>query len=108
MKNEAQELKKRLEQGNFAADNGRIIRAINVLRGKWIGLDILTDALPDIEDMEHSLIYLERAGYITARSEETRSVVEIVTADPRSDEVTLTKKGMDLAMYYITDPAVRV
>ncbi|MGL4549116.1 MAG: hypothetical protein ACRCUV_14710 [Eubacterium aggregans] len=37
MKNEAQELKKRLEQGNFAADNGRIIRAINVLRGKWIG-----------------------------------------------------------------------
>ncbi|MGL4549117.1 MAG: hypothetical protein ACRCUV_14715, partial [Eubacterium aggregans] len=69
------------------------------------GLDILTDALPDIEDMEHSLIYLERAGYITARSEETRSVVEIFTADPRSDEVTLTKKGMDLAMYYITDPA---
>lgn len=101
-------LKRRLEAGNFAGNNGRIIRTINVLKGKWIALGTVRDALDDVDNIDQSLIYLERGDYLIARHSETREPVEMEDADDRTCEVTLTKRGIDLALYYIEDPAVKV
>lgn len=101
-------IKRRLEVGNFARDNGRVIRAINVLQGKWINLESIRDVLEDIENIERSLIYLERAGYVLARRVETEECLEIENADDQTCEVTLSQKGIQLALYYIEDPAVKV
>lgn len=104
------ELKRRIEAGEFADNNGRIIRTINVLRGKWINLTVAQSALPEIDegDFEQSLIYLERSEYIKIRDMVTKKCVEVDSANYNACEVTLTKKGIDLALYYIVDPAVRV
>lgn len=102
------EMKRRLEVGNFARDNGRIIRAINVLRGRWIDLGSIKDALSEVENLEQSLIYLERAEYIHVRSMETKESVEVVEANDQTCEVTLTQTGIQLALYFIEDPAVKV
>lgn len=104
------EIKRRIEAGEFADNNGRIIRTINVLKGKWIKLSVAQSALAEIDegDFEQSLIYLERAEYIKVRDITTRRCVEVDSADYDACEVTLTKKGIDLALYYITDPAVKV
>ncbi|VYU54450.1 Uncharacterised protein [Eubacterium limosum] len=102
------EMKRRLEVGNFARDNGRVLRAINVLQGKWVSLGSVREALDEVENLERSLIYLERAEYMVCRHAETREYVEIEDADDQSCEVTLTHKGIQLALYFIEDPAVKV
>lgn len=104
------ELKRRIEAGEFADNNGRIIRTINVLKGKWIKLSVAQSALSEIDegDFEQSLIYLERAEYIKVRNIATKRCVEVDSADYDACEVTLTKRGIDLALYYINDPAVKV
>ncbi|MEG2717842.1 MAG: hypothetical protein RR961_10980 [Eubacterium sp.] len=101
-------LKRRLEAGNFAGNNGRIIRTVNVLKGKWIALGTVKDALSDVDNIEQSLIYLERGHYLIVRNIETREAVEMEDAKDDTCEVTLTKHGIDLALYYIEDPAVKV
>ncbi|MEG2286209.1 MAG: hypothetical protein RSB90_11655, partial [Eubacterium sp.] len=70
-------LKRRLEAGNFAGNNGRIIRTVNVLKGKWIALGTVKDALSDVDNIEQSLIYLERGHYLIVRNIETREAVEM-------------------------------
>lgn len=104
------QIRRRIEAGEFADNNGRLIRTINVLKGKWIKLSVVQSALTEIEegDLEQSLIYLERAEYIKVRDDVTKKSLEVDSADYNNSEVTLTKKGIDLALYYISDPAVRV
>lgn len=108
MTNDEKQIRRRIEAGNFAGNNGRIIRTINVLKGKWIRLGVVKEALDEIDDIEQSLIYLERSGYMMVREILTERKIEVEDAGEDTTEVTLTKKGIDLALYYIEDPAVKV
>ena len=67
-------IKRDIQTAEFAENNGRIIRTVNVLRGKWIRLSSVRDVLDDINlaDLEQSLIYLERSEYIAVRDIETK------------------------------------
>ena len=108
MTEEEKLLKRKIEAGNFAGSNGRIIRTINVLKGRWIKLGVVKEALPDVDDIDQCLIYLERSDYVKVRDIETKQTVEVETADDNMAEITLTKGGIDLALYYRVDPAVKV
>ncbi|MGP1563240.1 hypothetical protein [Filifactor alocis] len=103
-------IKRDIQTAEFAENNGRIIRTVNVLRGKWIRLSSVRDVLDDINlaDLEQSLIYLERSEYIAVRDIETKIPVEVEQADYSGCEVSLTKKGIDVALYFIKDAAVKV
>ncbi|MGP1405238.1 hypothetical protein [Filifactor alocis] len=103
-------VKREIQTAEFAENNGRILRTVNVLRGKWIRLSSVRDVLDDIisADLEQSLIYLERSEYISVRSIETKGIVEVESADYSECEVSLTKKGIDVALYFIKDAAVKV
>ncbi len=87
-------IKREIQTAEFAENNGRILRTVNVLRGKWIRLSSVRDVLDDINvaDLEQSLIYLERSEYICVRDIETKILVEVEQADYSECEVSLTKK----------------
>lgn len=103
-------IRRKMETAEFAENNGRILRTINVLRGKWIRLSSVRDVLEDINlaDLEQSLIYLEKSEYIGVRDIETKNKVEVENANYCECEVSLTKKGIDVALYIIRDVAVKV
>lgn len=103
-------VKRDIQTVEFAENNGRIIRTVNVLRGKWIRLSSVRDVLDEINpaDLEQSLIYLERSDYIAVRNIETKTTVEVEQANYFESEVSLTKKGIDVALYFIKDAAVKV
>lgn len=102
-----EELTRRIEAGSFAADNGRVLRTINILQGRDIPLRVLRYALPDIEagSLDESLFYLQDAGYIRARDTVTRVRADVAGADGNI-AVRLTAKGMQLLKGYASDPAV--
>lgn len=104
------EIRKRIESGSFAANNGRIVRTVNVLKGKWVSLHVVKEALTEISgsDFDESLIYLDRADYIEIRSIHTRRITRAEDAVLEESEITLSHKGIKLANYYIQDEAVRV
>lgn len=104
------EIRQKIIAGAFAQNNGRIIRTVNVLKGKWINLETVQVALSEMDEaeFEQSLIYLHRSDYVKIRNEHTKKCTEAEKAVYKECEVTLTKKGIDLAMYYIADPAVKV
>ena len=103
-------VKREIQTAEFAENNGRILRTVNVLRGKWIRLSSVRDVLDDINlaDLEQSLIYLERSEYISVRDIDTKIPVEAEHANYSESEVSLTKKGIDVALYFIKDVAVKV
>lgn len=107
---ERQRLKQRIEAGNFAGNNGALIRVINILDGDWIRLSAVRDALPELDAAEwlESLSYIQKEGYIQIRYIHYDQLVDAARADPKKCEVNLTAKGMRLARYIDTDPAVLV
>ncbi len=103
------ELNRRIEAGTFAADNGRVLRTVNILKGRDISVKALRYALPEIEDgpLAETLFYLQDAGYLSARDAVSRKFRDISEGD-ESLRVRLTAKGMQLLKGYLSDPAVRI
>ena len=110
MMDEKRELKKRIEASNFAENNGAMIRFINILDGDWIRLATIKTALPEFSEAEFwdSLTYLQKEGYIDILYCSAQQLIDARRADPKKCDVSLTAKGIRLARYIDTDPAVLV
>lgn len=104
------EIKQVIEAGNFAINNGKVIRNINVLMGKWVKLESVADTLYGLSssEIQESLQYLQLANYIDIRDCQTRKEIDVSEADYRNSETRLSEKGIRLAKYLITDEAVKV
>jgi hypothetical protein len=104
------ELHRRIDAGNFAENNGKVLRTINILFGKNVKIKSLPYALPDINtgDLAESLFYLQDAGYIKARNIYSKIDVNLTDSDEKDTEVQLTAKGMQLLKGYEYNPAVSI
>lgn len=107
-----EEMKNRLLKSEFAANNGRMIRTINVLRGNFVNLYSIEEALKSYIDrasFEESLIYLYKSCYIEIRKKENgKTISSLEKLYYKNLEVSLTQKGIKLAKGYIADEAVDV
>ncbi len=105
-----QELKNKIVAGNFAKNNVRVIRNINVLQGKWVCLDLVEETLSglNIGEVQESLQYLQQAEYIDVRHCVTKGEVDISECIYKDTETRLSNKGIKLAKYFISDEAVKV
>ena len=97
-------LKKQIEAGNFAVNNGAVIRTVNILNGGWIKYDVIKTVLDFVP--LRNLIYLQRAGYIDVRYCKSKAQINVEDASCDDIEVTLTARGMKLTTCVITDEAV--
>ena len=107
---DGKEIKKRIMAGEFAANNGKIIRTINILDGDYIDLSTIKMAQPTIDTyaLNQSITYLEREGYIKIRDANTKDSISAELTKIRAAEAVLTAKGIRLAMGYETDKAVDI
>ena len=107
-----EEMMKKIRAGNFVANNGRVLRTINILRYDFNKLTNVSYALPDLQEDEilDSINYLTEAGYIELRHIETKAPIPTGLADHdyRLLAAKLTAKGISLLAYGIADPMVRV
>ncbi len=105
-------MQKRLSAGNFIANNGRVLRTINILRWKYNKLRGIAYALPDLQEDEilDCVNYLQEAGYIELRHIESKAEVKTGLADYdyKLLEAKLTDKGIALLAYGIKDPLIEV
>lgn len=100
----------KVEAGNFAENNGRILRTLNILEGDFVDLDVLKNVLTAVKAVKFfkSVVYLDKAGYIEIRDKETKAVITAEQAKIASAEASLTAAGIRVAMGYEVDPAVEI
>lgn len=106
------DIKKKLEQSDFAKNNGRIIRTINIMHGKFVNVDSVCSALEEymnIGEFDECLIYLHKSCYVEIREKYVNTVIADYSKYSYSEiEVALTQKGIKLARGFVADEAVEV
>lgn len=95
-KNEATKLRQRIENGNFIANNGRVLQLLNVLTGDFKKLTELQYVLSDMEEHEivKSVDYLYECGYIKLRDTETDKPTTLADTSFKYLSAKLTADGI--------------
>lgn len=100
---------KKARAADFVANNGKVLRGINMLRIDYNKLSSIRAALGiDKDEYADSVNYLIESEYIRIRHVETQKAVEL--ADYPMDEIEgkLTQKGIQLLAGAIEDPCITV
>jgi len=103
-------MKKKIRQGAFTENNGRVLRAINLLRHKYERLRDVQYALDDIENDRFldSINFLSEAEYIKLRKIGSKESAAIEDVDDYALlEAKLTEKGIRLLGGKIVDDMVK-
>ncbi len=103
------EMANKIKQEKFVMNNGRILRAINMLRIKYVPLSDLRLGLPsDITDGEYtdSINYLTEIGYINIRRRGTKEETTLADAELHELEAKLSANGIKFLAGRISDNCV--
>lgn len=101
----------KIKQERFIANNGRVLRAINVLRIRYVKLKELQAALSDeINECDYMdcVNYLSEQGYIKLRHIKTKEETSLADADITVLEGKLSGKGVQLLAGKINDSCIDV
>ena len=101
---------KKMRQGQFVDNNGRVLRVINLLRHKYERLQDVKYALNDMPEDRFldSINFLDSAGYIKLRHVVTREELHLEDADDYTDlEAKVTATGIRLLGGEIHDRMVK-
>lgn len=102
---------KKIRREKFPDNNARVLRAINMLRTRYVKISDLNYGLaPEVNHSEisDSVNYLNEGGYIKLRNIESRSEVsDLADAEPNELEAKLTQKGIMLLNGKLNDPCIR-
>lgn len=103
-------LNRRISAGNFAGNNGSVLRTVNLLKTKYNKLKSIQYALDHIEksEIEKSINYLYEAGYLHLRHIESKQSTSLADTDFDMIEGKLTAKGIQLLAGVIRDDCVEV
>lgn len=106
---DALEMAKQIRQKRFLINNGRVLRAINLLRMRYVRLADLRLGLPsDITDCEYtdSINYLTEIGYINIRNRETKEKTTLADTELQLLEAKLSGDGIKFLAGKINDECV--
>lgn len=98
MNYEAEQIRQKIENGNFIENNGRILKMLNVMSGGYKKLTELKYVLVDVEEYEivKSVDYLYESGYIKLRNTETKQAAEPSDTSFRLLAAKLTNTGVQV------------
>lgn len=104
--------KQKLNAGNFIANNGKVLRVINILRIKYNKLDgvqrVLKDNGVSEDEFLDSVNFLSEEGYIDLREISSKEPASIADTDYELIEAKLTGKGIRLLAGGISDNMIEV
>lgn len=105
----AMEINENIKRARFVKNNGRILRAINMLRTQFVSLsDLYLGISNDVKENEYtdSINYLTEIEFIKIRHKETKAETSLAD-DMLSDlEAKLTAKGIKFLAGKINDECV--
>ncbi len=105
----AMEINENIKRGRFVKNNGRILRAINVLRTQYISLsDLYLGISTDVKENEYtdSINYLTEIGYIRLRNKETKAASTLADDNLCDLEAKLTADGIKFLAGKLHDDCV--
>lgn len=110
MNYDAEKLKLKIENGNFFANNGRILQMLNILTGDFKKLTELKYVLPDMEEHEivKSIDYLYECGYIKLRNINSGKHTTLADAPFKLLSAKLTADGVRVLVGKKTDDCVKL
>lgn len=104
------ELMQRMEAGEFRANNGRVLRTINILKEKYVHLATLRYALPELAegDIIKSVNFLELERYIQLRNIETHEDASLADSTLDAVEARLSGKGVRFLAGSVRDDCIEL
>lgn len=107
-----QEIKKEILKSDFAANNGRILRTINVMQGEFISLKSVEEVTREYMnggEFKECLTYLYKSCFVEIRTKIGKKILKDINEVFYPDmEIALTQKGIKLAKGFIEDEAVEI
>lgn len=105
----AMEINENIKRGRFVKNNGRILRAINVLRTAYVSLsDLYYGISADIKPNEYSdsINYLTEIGYIKLRHRYSKKESTLADDNLSDLEAKLTADGIKFLAGKLDDDCV--
>ena len=105
------EMLKQIRAAKFVENNGRVLRAINILRHKYIKLSDVFYALEkEMSESEYldCINFLSEAGYINLRNISTNEPADLDKCEYTDLKAKLSHNGIRLLEGEIIDKSVRV
>lgn len=105
----AMEINENIKRGRFVKNNGRILRAINVLRTAYVALaDLYLGIAADVKENEYtdSINYLTEIGYIKLRNMRTKKESTLADDALSELEAKLTADGIKFLAGKLDDDCV--
>lgn len=100
---------KKTRAANFISNNGKILRALNMIATDFNQLSSIRLALGmDSDEFSESLNYLIEAGYVRIRRCDDHEPAELADHDMSEIEGKLTANGVQLLFGAISDKCVDV
>lgn len=103
---------KEISANAFKKATGQVLRTINVLRQKYIKLDVAQSSLENngipLDEFMDAVNYLMLEGYIQIRSIYTHKEADIADVSYKDCEARLSAKGIQLLAGEIDDGVVEV
>lgn len=98
MNYEAEQIKQKIENGNFIENNGRIMRMLDIMSGEFKKLTDLKYVLPDLKEYEiaKSIDYLYESGYIKLRNIDTKQSAALADTSFKLLAAKLTNTGIQV------------
>lgn len=108
MNYESEKIKRDIENGNFFANNGRVLQLLNVISGDYKKLTEIQYVLSDMEEYEivKSIDYLYESGYIKLRNVETGKPAALADASFKYLAAKLTADGIRVLVGKKTDVCI--
>ena len=110
MNYDAEQIRQKIENGNFIENNGRILQMLNVLSGEFKKLTELKYVLSDMEEYEivKSIDYLYESGYIKLRNFETKQSAELSDTSFNLLAAKLTNTGIQVLVGKKSDACINL
>lgn len=108
---EKKELMERMQQNAFFRNNGVVLKAVNLLRDKYVALEDICHALePSMTESEFrdAVNYLTECGYIRLRDSETKQLTTLADASMNVLEAKVTADGIKIIACVRRDECIDV
>lgn len=108
---EQSEMLTRIRQKTFFKNNGMVLKAVNLLRDKYVSLSDIGYALrPSMDESEFrdAVNYLTESGYIRLRHTATKQPTTLADAAMQELEAKVTADGIQIIACVRTDACIDV
>ena len=108
---EQKKLMERVQQSAFFRNNGIVLKAVNLLRDKYVALEDICNALePSMTEAEFrdAVNYLTECGYIRLRDIESKEFTTLADSSMNMLEAKVTADGIKIIACVRTDECIDV